>query len=46
MTPDNAAALAKVLPQATVTVLPDSGHGVAFQHHRLVAEQVRDVLRR
>jgi pimeloyl-ACP methyl ester carboxylesterase len=44
--PANAAALARHLPDATVTVYPDSGHGVAFQHHREFGELARDFLRR
>jgi pimeloyl-ACP methyl ester carboxylesterase len=30
----NATALARHLPTATVTVFPDPGHGVALQNHR------------
>jgi hypothetical protein len=43
--PANAAALAH-FPGATVTVCSDSGHGVAFQHHREFGELARDFLRR
>ena len=44
--PENAAALARRLPAATVTVFPDSGHGVAFQNHRAFVDAARDFLRR
>lgn len=44
--PENAAALARHLPTATVTVFPDSGHGVAFQNHRAFVDAARDFLRR
>lgn len=46
VSPTNAGALAAVLPQARVSIFPDSGHGVAFQHHRDVAEQAREFFRR
>jgi pimeloyl-ACP methyl ester carboxylesterase len=44
--PANAAALARQFPDATVAVYPDSGHGVAFQHHREFGELARRFLRR
>jgi pimeloyl-ACP methyl ester carboxylesterase len=40
--PQNATALARHLPTATVTVFPDSGHGVAFQNHRAFVDAARD----
>ncbi|WP_454853718.1 alpha/beta fold hydrolase [Promicromonospora soli] len=42
----NAAELARVFPGATVTVYPDSGHGVVFQYHREFVDAARDFLRR
>lgn len=36
--PQNATALARHLPTATVTVSPDPGRGVAFQDHRAVVD--------
>ncbi|MBF4567719.1 alpha/beta hydrolase [Plantibacter sp. VKM Ac-2880] len=42
----NAAALAEVFPGASVTVLPDAGHGAVFQHHREVVTAVRSFLQR
>lgn len=44
--PANATALAKQLPTATVTMFPDSGHGVAFQNHYAFVNAARDFLRR
>jgi pimeloyl-ACP methyl ester carboxylesterase len=44
--PQNATALARHLPTATVTVLPDSGHGLAFQNHRALVDAARDFPRR
>jgi pimeloyl-ACP methyl ester carboxylesterase len=44
--PANATALAWRLPGASVTVFPDSGHGVAFQNHRAFVDAARDHLRR
>jgi pimeloyl-ACP methyl ester carboxylesterase len=44
--PANAIALARRLPTATVTVFPDSGHGVAFQNHYAFVSAARDFLRR
>ncbi|MEW1960676.1 alpha/beta fold hydrolase [Kineococcus sp. NPDC059986] len=44
--PANAVALHRLLPQADVTVFPDSGHGVVFQHHLAVADRAREFLRR
>jgi len=44
--PQNATALARHLPTATVTVFPDSGHGVAFQNHRAFVDAARDFPRR
>ncbi|GAA4669975.1 alpha/beta hydrolase [Phytohabitans rumicis] len=44
--PENASALAQRLPGASVTVFPDSGHGVAFQNHRAFVDAARDHLRR
>jgi pimeloyl-ACP methyl ester carboxylesterase len=44
--PANAAALAERLPTATVTVFPDSGHGVAFQNHYAFVNAAREFLRR
>ena len=42
----NAAALARQLPTASVTIFPDSGHGVVFQNHRAFVDAARDFLRR
>jgi pimeloyl-ACP methyl ester carboxylesterase len=42
----NATELARVLPGATVTVYPDSGHGAVFQYHREFVDAARDFLRR
>ncbi|MBO3731535.1 alpha/beta fold hydrolase [Glycomyces niveus] len=44
--PANASALARHLPTATVTMFPDSGHGVAFQNHYAFVDAARDFLRR
>lgn len=44
--PANAAALAGRLPAATVTVYPDSGHGVVFQNHAAFVVSARGFLRR
>jgi pimeloyl-ACP methyl ester carboxylesterase len=44
--PANAAELARLLPGATVTVYPDSGHGAVFQYHREFVDAARDFLRR
>lgn len=44
--PQNATALARHLPTATVTVFPDSGHGVAFRNHRAFVDAARDFPRR
>lgn len=44
--PANATALARQLPTASVTLFPDSGHGVAFQNHRAFVDAARDFLRR
>jgi pimeloyl-ACP methyl ester carboxylesterase len=44
--PQNATALARHLPTATVTVFPDSGRGVAFQDHRAFVDAARDFPRR
>ncbi|WP_156401832.1 alpha/beta fold hydrolase [Agromyces sp. Soil535] len=45
MPPANAIELARLLPGATVTVYPDSGHGAVFQYHREF-DTARDFLRR
>jgi len=42
----NATALARHLPTATVTVFPDSGHGFALQNHRAFVDAARDFPRR
>lgn len=42
----NATELARVFPGATVTVYPDSGHGVVFQYHREFVYAAREFLRR
>jgi len=42
----NATALARQLPNASVMLFPDSGHGVAFQNHRAFVDAARDFLRR
>jgi pimeloyl-ACP methyl ester carboxylesterase len=39
-------ATARHLPTATVTVFPDSGHGVAFQNRRAFVDAARDFPRR
>jgi pimeloyl-ACP methyl ester carboxylesterase len=44
--PANATALARQLPTATVTLFPDSGHGVAFQNYSAFVNAARDFLRR
>jgi len=44
--PANAYALARLLPGATVTVFPDSGHGVVFQNHDAFVAAARDFLHR
>lgn len=44
--PANATALARQLPTATVTMFPDSGHGVASQNHYAFVNAARDFLRR
>ena len=44
--PANATTLAGNLPTASVTMFPDSGHGVAFQNHRTFVIAARDFLRR
>jgi pimeloyl-ACP methyl ester carboxylesterase len=44
--PANATVLARQLPTASVTVFPDSGHGVAFQNHRAFVDAARDHLHR
>ena len=42
----NATELARRLPDATVTVYPDSGHGVVFQNHRAFVDAAREFLQR
>jgi pimeloyl-ACP methyl ester carboxylesterase len=44
--PASATALTRQLPTASVTLFPDSGHGVAFQNHRAFVDAARDFLRR
>ncbi|MCF4121111.1 alpha/beta hydrolase [Antribacter sp. KLBMP9083] len=44
--PANATELARLLPAATVTVYPDSGHGAVFQYHREFVDAARDFLHR
>lgn len=44
--PANATELARIFPGATVTVYPDSGHGVVFQYHREFVDGARDFLHR
>jgi pimeloyl-ACP methyl ester carboxylesterase len=44
--PANATELAQLLPGATVTVYPDSGHGAVFQYHREFVDAARDFLHR
>lgn len=44
--PANTNALSRQLPTSSVTVFPDSGHGVAFQNHRAFVDAARDFLRR
>ncbi len=44
--PANANALTRQLRTSSVTVFPDSGHGVAFQNHRAFVDAARDFLRR
>ncbi|GAA4710354.1 Pimeloyl-ACP methyl ester carboxylesterase [Promicromonospora umidemergens] len=41
----NATELARLLPGATVTVYPDSGHGAVFQYHREFVAAAREFLR-
>lgn len=42
----NAAVLTEVFPSASLTVFPDAGHGVVFQHHDEVVAAVRTFLQR
>lgn len=42
----NATALTRQLPTASVTIFPDSGHGVVFQNHHAFVDVARDFLRR
>lgn len=42
----NAAVLAQVFPNASLTVFPDAGHGVVFQHHNEVVAAASAFLRR
>ncbi|WP_157257685.1 hypothetical protein [Oerskovia sp. Root918] len=44
--PANAAALAGLLPAASVTMYLDAGHGAVFQHHSAFVAAARDFLRR
>ena len=44
--PANATALTRQLPSASVTLFPDSGHGVAFQNHHVFVAAAREFLRR
>lgn len=44
--PANATVLVRSLPDATLTVFPDSGHGVVFQNHRAFVDRAREFLRR
>ena len=44
--PANATELARLLPCATVTVYPDSGHGVVFQYYCEFVDAARDFLHR
>ena len=44
--PANATELAQLLPGATVTVYPDSGHGAVFLYHREFVDAARDFLHR
>lgn len=44
--PANATELTRQLPNASVLVFPDSGHGVAFQNHRAFVDAARDFLHR
>jgi pimeloyl-ACP methyl ester carboxylesterase len=37
--------LAQQLPDAQLSIYPDSGHGAIFQHHNLFVRQVLDFLR-
>lgn len=41
----NAKVFTLQLPNASVLVFPDSGHGVAFQHFRAFVAVARDFLR-
>ena len=43
---ENATALARLFTTATVTVYPDSGHGVVFQNHEAFVDAARIFLRR
>ena len=44
--PENATALTRQLPSASVMLFPDSGHGVVFQNHHVFIDAARDFLRR
>ena len=44
--PANAYSLARLLQAASVTVFPDSGHGVVFQNHDAIVAAAREFLRR
>ncbi|GAA3560692.1 alpha/beta hydrolase [Kribbella ginsengisoli] len=37
--------LAQLLPNATLSIYPDAGHGALFQHHNLFVDQVLEFLR-
>jgi pimeloyl-ACP methyl ester carboxylesterase len=37
--------LARALPNARLSIYPDSGHGALFQHHELFVRQALDFLR-
>jgi pimeloyl-ACP methyl ester carboxylesterase len=37
--------LARLLPNATLSIYPDAGHGAIFQHHNLFVHQALDFLR-
>lgn len=44
--PANAAVLTEVFPNASLTVFPEAGHGVVFQHHDEVIAAAGTLLRR
>jgi pimeloyl-ACP methyl ester carboxylesterase len=41
----NSFELAQLLPDAQLSIYPDSGHGGIFQHHALFVQQTLEFLR-